>query len=143
MVRMNSSNGSELLNRVFRIRGCLTEHSFSLTAMDRRDFLKGVGLALAAGPYWLRRALAQPSASSSPFVEARIPERGMYSLQPAMRREEALVSDTDQTLTLRVRRGIAKLQAIEGPTPERTSATDATLQLAARTPATLQIHLAD
>ncbi len=80
--------------------------------MDRRDFLKGMGLALAAGPYWLRR-------------------------------EEALVSDTDQTLTLRVRRGIAKLQAIEGPTPERTSATDATLQLAARTPATLQIHRAD
>jgi len=60
--------------------------------MDRRDFLKGMGLALAAGPYWLRRALAQPSASSSPFVEARIPERGMYSLQPAARWEEALVA---------------------------------------------------
>ncbi|WP_243664857.1 glycoside hydrolase N-terminal domain-containing protein, partial [Rhodothermus marinus] len=60
--------------------------------MDRRDFLKGMGLALAAGPYWLRRALVQSSASTSPFVEARIPERGMYSLQPAARWEEALVA---------------------------------------------------
>jgi len=68
-------------------------HSVYLSfLMDRRDFLKCTGLALAAGPLWLGQVLPQSRRTLSPFVAAHVPQRGMYSLQPAIRWEEALVA---------------------------------------------------
>uniref|UniRef100_A0A7V2F7A8 Glycoside hydrolase family 95 protein n=1 Tax=Rhodothermus marinus TaxID=29549 RepID=A0A7V2F7A8_RHOMR len=60
--------------------------------MDRRDFLKCTGLALAAGPFWFQQTFGEAAVARSPFVSARIPQRGMYSLRPATRWEEALVA---------------------------------------------------